>query len=101
MALIRDTAPKLKEAMEVDAVKWHRYAHHLNSSQMLAVNLFQPLLQGGAEGRRILAEITGTVFPSQMSTGFEFVPNKKEGTNIDFCLTGADGARVFMELKLT
>ena len=101
LPLIRDTAPKLKDAMEQSGIKWHRYAHHLNSSQMLAVNLFQPLLQPGEEGRRILAEITETAFPSQRPTGFEFVPSKKEGTNIDFCVTGADGIPVFMELKLT
>ncbi len=97
---IRESASKLTDAIGV-GIKWHRYAHHLNSSQILAVNLFHPLIQAGEDGWRILAEITETVFPFQPPTCFEFVPDKKEGTNIDFCVTGADEARVFMELKLT
>lgn len=100
LPLIRDIAPNLADA-KGRAIKWHRYAHHLNSSQILAVNLFQPLLLAGEEGQQILSEVAGTNFPSQNNTGFEFVPNEAEGTNIDFCVTGSDGGAVFMELKLT
>ena len=101
LPLIRNGALKLKDARGTDGLKWHHYSHHLNSSQVLAVNLFQPLLQTGDLGLRTLAQITATVPPYHSPTGFEFVPNVDEGTNIDFCVTGEDGKRVFMELKLT
>lgn len=81
-------------------IQWHRFKHHLNSSQVMAVNLFQPLLTSPF-GLEILAAVTGVESPTADGTGFEFVPDSEEGTNIDFCVAGKDGKKLFVEVKLS
>lgn len=81
-------------------IKWHRYFHHLNSSQAMAINLFQPLFDS-AEGLQILGQAIGMGSVVPEGTGFEFVPDSEEKTNIDVCLAGKDGKRLFIEVKLT
>lgn len=82
------------------AIQWHRFKHHLNSSQAMAVNLFQPLLTS-TFGLEILAAVTGVESPTADGTGFEFVPDSEEETNIDFCVSGKDGKKLFVEVKLS
>jgi hypothetical protein len=79
------------------AIKWHRYAHHLNSSQALAVNLFQPLLQ---DHREILGTLLRLPAPV-ITAGFEKVFDPGEGTNVDFFAESTDGQSICIEIKLT
>jgi hypothetical protein len=80
-------------------LKWHRYFHHLNSSQALAVNLFQPFLTTPAR-QSLLASLLDLNQPLRHA-GFEHVADPREGTNVDFFAEGADGASVFVEVKFT
>lgn len=81
-------------------MKWHRFAHHLNSSQVMAVNLFLPLMENSIR-LGILGQVAEIGSPMMAKTGFEFIPEEGENTNIDYCVAGAGKKRLFIEVKLT
>ncbi len=45
MNFSRDVKEKLVGSKYLSSIHWHRYSHHLNSSQVMAVNFFYPLLK--------------------------------------------------------
>lgn len=45
MNFSRDVKDKLVGSKYLSSVHWHRYSHHLNSSQVMAVNFFYPLIK--------------------------------------------------------
>jgi len=45
MNFSRDVREKLVGSKYLSSIHWHRYSHHLNSSQVMAVNFFYPLLR--------------------------------------------------------
>lgn len=45
MNFSREVREKLVESKYLSSIHWHRYSHHLNSSQVMAVNFFYPLLK--------------------------------------------------------
>lgn len=45
MNFSRDVKDKLVGSKYLSSIHWHRYSHHLNSSQVMAVNFFYPLLK--------------------------------------------------------
>lgn len=79
-------------------LKWHRYFSHLNSSQALAINLFQPFLI--SSGRlTMLAKVLQLRLPFGR-IGFEHVPDASERTNVDFFAEGENGS-LLVEVKFT
>jgi hypothetical protein len=95
-------------------IKKHMYAHHLNSSQMMCMNFFYPLM---IEDRLdiILKAINSKIkwgkpvalfeFDSPMEVGKAAELNKEklfgEPTNFDFFITTSNGYRVYFEIKYT
>ncbi|MFH5836224.1 PGN_0703 family putative restriction endonuclease [Proteiniclasticum sp. C24MP] len=45
MNFSREVKEKLVGSKYLSSIHWHRYSHHLNSSQVMAVNFFYPLLR--------------------------------------------------------
>lgn len=91
----------------------HIYAHHLNSSQVLCINFFEPLLHDD-EGKELLHKIlyyslvANTLHNEDLpkdgkiiETTFEKVFDRKEGTNFDFYVKYATGEQIFFEIKYT
>ena len=83
-----------------EPIRWHRFFHHLNSSQVFAFNLFYPILQSRF-GSNCLAKITGLESISSQVSGFELIPDPEEGTNIDVALGSSPANRIFIEVKLS
>ncbi|MBA3961561.1 MAG: hypothetical protein H0X40_06635 [Chthoniobacterales bacterium] len=98
LELVRPEYDSLLDSRE-RKLKWHRYFHHLNSSQALAVNLFQPFLQKAARNS-LLASLLGLEAPLT-KVGFEHIPDEREGTNVDFFAEGQDGGNLLVEVKFT
>lgn len=87
--------------------KLHMYAHHLNSSQIMCINFFEPLTHDD-KGKALLLAIldkAGTIkLPPNAKiaeTSFEKVINREENTNFDFYIKLATGEQVFFEIKYT
>ena len=84
-------------------ITFHKYFHHLNSSQALCINLFYPLI---VEGRLDLVlklldlpetEITHAQF--EFESDLEINNGRK--TNFDFYLKSMKSVRIYIELKYT
>lgn len=87
--------------------KYHMYAHHLNSSQMMCYNFFAPLLADD-EGKKILLEVlreeTSFIFADGAnitSSKFEHEPDKEEATNFDLYLELSSRENIYFEIKYT
>lgn len=95
------------------ANKLHRYAHHLNSSQLMCYNFFRPFVE--KEKKVILIELlkkSNITLDSQYDTDCQFEYENPESewagehtgnsncTNFDFYV-GAGGTEVYMEIKYT
>lgn len=79
-------------------IRLHKYFHHLNSSQALALNLFFPLFEGGTSSRLLRAlGIKGSVKRWQP----ELVPDANEGTNVDIAWQDQNDAWTYCEVKLS
>ena len=93
----------------------HRYAHHLNSSQMMCYNFFRPFISEEGIPTKELFTILQTVgIPVSLSDNakcfFEYEQEEKEwqgertnnskGTNFDFYLRSGD-IEIFFEIKYT
>lgn len=81
----------------------HKYAHHLNSSQVLCYNFFRPLITEEShptdELIRLLEKIEIKILSSAICE-FEYCPDKKEKTQFDFHIKDGD-IEVFFEIKYT
>lgn len=83
----------------------HRYAHHLNSSQVVCYEFFRPLI---STDKKLLPEMIGRL--SQMGlpqdyfkngyAEFEYVPYPEENTNFDFFIQ-SDRVKAYFEIKYT
>ncbi len=85
----------------------HMYAHHLNSSQVMCINFFQPLICNN-DGKALLLTIlekTGAINLPQNArieeVSFEKVFCSNEDTNFDFYIKLVTGEQVFFEIKYT
>ena len=93
-----------KEAIPEDQVQ--EFAHHVNSSQMLCVNFFEPLTREENLPllQRFLSAVCGAeagpIDPSKGSF-FEYTPDGPFLTNFDFHAETQDGFRFFLEIKYT
>lgn len=82
-------------------MKWHRNAYHLNSSQVLAFNLFFPFLS-----RPAVISSAGSFFQrfgriTPLRWEFESVPDSEEKTNVDVMWEDVAGVRLYCEVKLS
>ena len=78
----------------------HTDFHHLNSSQAFAFNLFFPWAATTANHADLLAAL-GVPSDTLARWSFEHMPDQEERTTFDFYAEVADGARIFVEVKLT
>ncbi len=81
-------------------VKLHKFFHHLNSSQALALNLFFPFFESGQIESAALIRalgLEGTI----SSWKPELVPDAVEGTNVDVSWQKTDGHWTYCEVKLS
>lgn len=92
--------------VKIPDTSFHIYAHHLNSSQVMCINFFEPLLCD--DGRELLHKILyfslGEKLPKNgkiIENTFEKVLDSKEGTNFDFYLKYSTGEQIFFEIKYT
>lgn len=85
----------------------HMYAHHLNSSQVMCINFFQPLTckeKGKELLLAILAKAGAINLPTKAEieeVTFEKVFCAEENTNFDFYVKLVTGEQVFIEIKYT
>ena len=93
----------------------HRYAHHLNSSQMMCYNFFRPYIsEEGRPTKELFTILQAVGVPVTSSDNakcfFEYEQEEKEwqgertnnskGTNFDFYLRSGD-VEIFFEIKYT
>jgi hypothetical protein len=87
-------------------IKFHRYAHHLNSSQAMCINFFYPLIQ--EELLEKIAEtlrIPGHIIYNSENVCFEkeseLEPDGERKTNFDFFIKLDTGVKIYFEIKYT
>lgn len=81
----------------------HKYAHHLNSSQVLCYNFFRPLItinNSPTDELVQLLEKQGIKISRSAICSFEYCPDKEEKTQFDFHIHDGD-IEVFFEIKYT
>lgn len=87
-------------------IKYHRGAKHMNSSQVMCINFFKKFFEK-PEYEHILLDVlrqSGINIQPEESiekAAFEYVPDKKEGTNFDFCIVLNCGRKITFEVKYT
>lgn len=94
--------PQLVQLSDKKHIHLHQFAHHLNSSQMMCINFFAPLLK--PEWQDVLLELTGVprVEGDSIATyDFEHIENTEEKTNFDFFIKTKQGLKIFFEIKYT
>ncbi|WP_313019270.1 PGN_0703 family putative restriction endonuclease [Acetoanaerobium noterae] len=86
-----------------DAIKYHRYANHLNSSQMMCINFFYPI-----RNDKILVKLLNRYLDLKLDDStriikseFEYTPDGQTRTNFDFYLELSNGMKFYMEIKYT
>jgi hypothetical protein len=104
----------LVQDIESGVIKKHMYAHHLNSSQIMCMNFFYPLMQENKLDV-ILKFINPKInwgkpialfeYNSPMEVGraaeMNCVKKFGEPTNFDFFITTSNGYRLYFEIKYT
>lgn len=100
----------IKEMLERDGLcvdmftKPQRYAHHLNSSQIVCYEFFRPLLDHDGRVNELLLDFLQSnkiqVPDSNIKGQFEYTPDSREYTNFDFYLQG-ELSKVYFEVKYT
>jgi hypothetical protein len=92
-------SPNIQQYLEANRrIKLHGGFSHLNSSQAFAFNLFIPFFLEQIPGP--LMDALG-VSPDVTRWKPEYVPERKEGTNIDMAWWAPDGVPTYCEVKLT
>ena len=84
-------------------INFHKYFHHLNSSQALCINLFFPLV---FENKlNILSKLLGIPLNEPIESCFEKESELEKGnrrkTNFDFYMQSSDGTKIYFEIKYT
>jgi len=88
-------------------INFHSGAHHLNSSQIMCINFFSPLLRDD-EGLSILKTVLEKEINIKFANGayiqkacFEYTPDSQEKTSFDFFVEMSTGKKIFFEIKYT
>lgn len=84
-------------------INYHKYFHHLNSSQALCANLFFPLM---FENKlNLILEMLNISKAEQIQSCFEKESEVETGsrrkTNFDFFMKLPDGTKIYFEIKYT
>ncbi len=87
-------------------VDFHKFFHHLNSSQAMCINFFYPLikenlLQSILKVMHIKGEINYNSQDICFEKGSELEKNAKRKTNFDFYIKLTSGIKVYFEIKYT
>lgn len=87
------------------ADKLHRFAHHLNSSQIMCYNFFRPFINNQKKPKKELIEIIRSFCPllqfnNDAICEFEYVEQNGDGTNFDFYIRSGE-INVYCEIKYT
>lgn len=83
--------------------KLHRFAHHLNSSQILCYNFFMPMLTDKGKASKQLVNLLdkyGIKIEVGAECKFEYNDNLGDNTEFDFHIKGRN-IEVFFEIKYT
>ena len=89
--ILTDVSPNMFKQNDM-----HRYAHHLNSSQVLCYNFFRPLIAENRNPTNELIELLEKqkiAISSSATCRFEYCPNKEEGTHFDFYIKDGEIGR--------
>jgi hypothetical protein len=81
----------------------HRFAHHLNSSQVLCYNFFRPLITNDGNPQNKLIELLnswGIIITNDAKCSFEYNDNKGDSTQFDFHIKCGE-IEIFFEIKYT
>jgi hypothetical protein len=84
-------------------IKYHQYAHHLNSSQLMCINFFTPLKKDNLL-LKILKVATNLNFSSDAEMkeiSFEKSFLKSDNTNFDLYIEISTGEKIYFEIKYT
>lgn len=88
-------------------IEEHRFIHHLNSSQMMCINFFQPLFND-SEGESILLNLLSQAMgiscpvPEKIDyRKFEYRPCEKERTSFDLYIKLSGDIEIYFEIKYT
>jgi hypothetical protein len=85
-------------------ISFHRYFHHLNSSQALCINLFYPLIKEQIFGiflRYIGVTFSIVEYAFEKESPIEQVLEGKRKTNFDFYIQSDTKESIFFEIKYT
>lgn len=82
-------------------IQLHSDFHHLNSSQALCFNLFFPMLRNNGQALGTLCSALKIEEKPDKQACFEFQPDLREGSCIDFSMPLQSGARINFEIKYT
>lgn len=82
-------------------IKPHKYFHHLNSSQALALNLFFPFFVEPSHSEPLMKALGLGGIVKTDSWVFEDVPDEDEESNLDATWETSEGTHVICEVKLT
>lgn len=91
------------EVLNKQQIKYHQYAHHLNSSQLMCINFFLPIIKDKIL-LDILSSITTINLHDDMQTEvaeFEKTFKGKDDTNFDFYIKLSTGENIYFEIKYT
>lgn len=87
-----------------EKICYHTYSHHLNSSQMMCINFFNPILNESNILVSLISTQLGLTLPKKAQVkerSFEYCPNGNKCTNFDFFLELTTSEKIYFEIKYT
>ena len=89
---------------KISKISFHRYFHHLNSSQALCINLFYPLLKEGTTNAILgCLNMSENIkeYAFEKESPLELTPRNKRKTNFDFYMQSYSNVDIYFEIKYT
>ena len=93
----------LDPKLQSQNIKYHQFTHHLNSSQLMCINFFLPIIDDNIllEFIRKATNINISNTAKIKEATFKKVFQNKDNTNFDFYLKLTTGEEIFFEIKYT
>lgn len=86
----------------LDGIDLHRYYHHLNSSQIMCINFFYPLMKEELLQHILtILDIPGEVEINEFEKASELEGSNYRKTKFDFYIKTKDGKNIYFEIKYT